>query len=289
MECKLCSRKFANGKALGGHMRSHFAALPLPPKTPQRQELDLELSEPTTDSTSSIDERESSGEKSSLLSGSYGLREKPKKSVRLVDPNFCDSVVDRGSESGSSRARCKRGKGASREDDDQEVIKRRFLQKEATEEEPLMSELEMEEDVASCLVMLSRDVWRANSDELLMREKIYKCDKCERVFKSTQGLGSHRANHHDQKKIKKVINHDVICDNEFGKLENHECGFCGKAFRSGKALGGHKRVHLMASSSSSKLGKSLVEEHDSPSLVEDHPTIDLNLPPEIEDEELDSF
>lgn len=260
MECKLCSRKFSNGKALGGHMRSHFATLPLPPKTPQRQE----LSEPLTDSTSSIfssDERESSADKSSLLSSSYALREKPKKSLKLVDP---DAVVDRQSESGSTRARCKRAKGMSREEDhDQEVTP-------ASE----MSELEMEQDVALCLVMLSRDVW-GGSDELQMEEKIHKCDKCERVFKSTQGLGSHRANHH-QKKIKKSSD-DVICDSEFGKLENHECGFCGRVFRSGKALGGHKRVHLLPS----KLGASLVEDQD-------RSPIDLNLPPEIEDEEFDS-
>nr|GLL48617.1 zinc finger protein ZAT1-like [Ipomoea trifida] len=34
-KCKLCWKEFANGKALGGHMRSHLAPLPLPPpKTP---------------------------------------------------------------------------------------------------------------------------------------------------------------------------------------------------------------------------------------------------------------
>ncbi|KAL8460896.1 hypothetical protein ACS0TY_032411 [Phlomoides rotata] len=267
MECKLCDRKFSNGKALGGHMRSHFAALPLPPKTPQRQE----LSEPLTDSTSSIfssDERESSGDKSSLLSGSYGLREKPKKSIRLADPDFCDSVVDRQSESGSTRARCKRGRGKGMEDD-QEVTKKGIPASEA----PLMSELEMEEDVATCLVMLSRDVWRASEEELQMREKIYKCEGCDRVFKSTQGLGSHRANHH-QNKVKKSSD-DGIRDNEFSRLENHECEFCGKVFRSGKALGGHKRVHLTAS----KLGTSSVEGHS---------PIDLNLPPEIENEEFHS-
>ncbi|XP_031125102.1 zinc finger protein ZAT1-like [Ipomoea triloba] len=35
-KCKLCWKQFANGKALGGHMRSHLAPLPLPP--PQNQD-----------------------------------------------------------------------------------------------------------------------------------------------------------------------------------------------------------------------------------------------------------
>ncbi|XP_019156008.1 PREDICTED: zinc finger protein ZAT1-like [Ipomoea nil] len=35
-KCKLCWKEFANGKALGGHMRSHFAPLPMTP--PQKQD-----------------------------------------------------------------------------------------------------------------------------------------------------------------------------------------------------------------------------------------------------------
>lgn len=281
MECKLCSKKFSNGKALGGHMRSHYATLPLPPKTPQRQELSEQLTE-STSSIFSCDEREGSGEKS-FLSVSYGLRENPKKSFRLVDPGFFDGgsvVVDRESESESTRVRCKRAKGMIVEDD-QEVTKKGFLQKPISKE-PL-SELEMEEDVALCLIMLSKDVWRS-SDELRISEmvkKVYKCEKCDKVFKSSQGLGSHRASHY--KKIKNSF--DGVCENEFGKPEIvvkeqvHECPFCGKIFKSAQALGGHKRSHFLAS----KFGRSLVGTNVSDKF-EDAP-IDLNLPAEIEVDE----
>ncbi|KAI3468951.1 hypothetical protein Pfo_025614 [Paulownia fortunei] len=280
MECKLCSKKFSNGKALGGHMRSHYATLPLPPKTPQRQE----LSEPLTESTSSLfssDERESSVEKS-FLSASYGLRENPKKSFRLVDPKFFDAgsvVVDKESEFESTRGRCKRAKRMSVEDD-QEVTKKGSLQKP---KEPL-AELEMEEDVALCLLMLSRDVWRS-SDELRMSQmtgKVYKCERCDKVFKSSQGLGSHRASHY--KKIKNSF--DAVCEHhEFRKPEIvvkeqvHECPFCDKIFRSAQALGGHKRSHYLAS----KFGGSLVGKNISDKF-QDAP-IDLNLPAAMEDED----
>ncbi|KAI4383058.1 hypothetical protein MLD38_008939 [Melastoma candidum] len=31
--CWICNRRFVNGRALGGHQKSHYALLPLPPKT----------------------------------------------------------------------------------------------------------------------------------------------------------------------------------------------------------------------------------------------------------------
>uniref|UniRef100_A0A7N0TZV9 C2H2-type domain-containing protein n=1 Tax=Kalanchoe fedtschenkoi TaxID=63787 RepID=A0A7N0TZV9_KALFE len=46
--CKLCARRFGSGRALGGHMRSHFTILPVPPKPHPSQ-----LSETETSSSSS--------------------------------------------------------------------------------------------------------------------------------------------------------------------------------------------------------------------------------------------
>ncbi|CAL5362374.1 unnamed protein product [Camellia sinensis] len=100
----LKAEAFANGRALGGHMRSHLANLPIPPKTQKPQQ----LSEPT-ESASSLS---SSSEEEQLREGSeekalvYGLRENPKRSFRLVDPKFLDGgsvVQDRESETESSR------------------------------------------------------------------------------------------------------------------------------------------------------------------------------------------
>ncbi|KAH6818058.1 hypothetical protein C2S51_001661 [Perilla frutescens var. frutescens] len=246
MDCKLCFKRFSNGKALGAHMRSHYAILPLPPKTPQRYELSEQLTE-STESVLSCDERESSGDKS-LLSGTYGLREKPRKSFRLPDPEFFDVgsvAVDGESESGSTRARFKKSKGLMKLDDDQEVSKEE-------------SGMGMEEDVALCLIMLSRDVWRKKSDDL--SKKIYRCDKCDKVFKSSQGLGSHKASH--SKKIKNSFLEKESVSVVVGD-QVHECALCPRIFKSAQALGGHKKSHFPLR----KFGRNLV---------------DLNLPAAVE-------
>lgn len=150
------------------------------------------------------------------------------------------------SESGSTRARFKRARGISKLDEDEEVTRKEFDG----------SELQMEEDdVALCLIMLSRDVWRKKLDDDSCK-KIYRYDKCYKVFKSSQGLGSHRATH-----LKKIKN--SFHENEFvGGDQVHECALCTRTFKSAQALGGHKRSHFPPSST--KFGRNLV---------------DLNLPP----------
>ncbi|KAL1548993.1 hypothetical protein AAHA92_17153 [Salvia divinorum] len=179
MDCKLCFKRFSNGKALGAHMRSHYAILPLPPK---------HLS-PISDDT----ESSSNGDKS-ILSSVYA---KPKKCSRLPDPE-------------SAASRFKRPRGIN---------------------------LEMEErDVALCLIMLSRDVWR-NSD--CSSKKIHRCEECQKVFKSSQGLGSHKASH-----FKRMRN--SFQERELVEDQVHECALCPRIFKSAQALGGHKRSHLPA-------------------------------------------
>lgn len=51
-KCKVCGRRFGSGRALGGHMRSHFTILPVPTKT----HLSQQVSEIETLSTSSSSE-----------------------------------------------------------------------------------------------------------------------------------------------------------------------------------------------------------------------------------------
>ncbi|XP_044502083.1 zinc finger protein ZAT4-like [Mangifera indica] len=257
--CKLCLKSFSNGRALGGHMRSHMLNLPVPPR--QREEEEEERANRVSDdteSTSSSDEEEGGG--GELEKGVFhGLRENPKRSIRLVDSEFsfaldAGSVVlqDRESETESSKNPTRRRSKRTRKLDyqyhhherqqrqEQEMVNRfKFNKLSKTESwaepEPVssISDTTTEEDVAFCLMMLSRDKWKRKEQQQQRRrhevqeeeeeeeaEKSmeetdesdqfksskqrsrggkYKCDTCKKVFKSYQALGGHRASH---KKIK---------------------------------------------------------------------------------------
>ncbi|KAK2977824.1 hypothetical protein RJ640_017488 [Escallonia rubra] len=240
-KCKLCSRSFANGRALGGHMRSHMLNLCVPPKPEQPAS---QLGEPTIESassssSSSSEEEEEENEDKGLLC--YELRENPKKSIRLADHEFSTvdggSVIlqDRESETESSknptRRRSKRIRKSGVSDHHQcNKLSKATESLSWVEPEPVssISDTTPEEDVAYCLMMLSRDNWMRetykelgetdkyhvdegvnfesgdDSDEEIkvcknrVRAK-YRCETCNRVFRSYQALGGHRASH---KKIK---------------------------------------------------------------------------------------
>ncbi|KAL2518122.1 Zinc finger protein ZAT9 [Abeliophyllum distichum] len=190
-QCKICFKRFSNGKALGGHMRSHYATLPLPPKTPQRQELGG-----GTESTSSL----------------FSFEDGDEKSIRMVDPKFLDDVGSVVIQDKESLSELTRKNNPSRISSKrawkvypQRVMKKKNTGKPRSSIESL-AELEMvsnsvseEEEGAWCLIMLSRDVWRSNdsvkSRTCQLSRKKYQCETCEKVFKSSQGLGSHRTSH----------------------------------------------------------------------------------------------
>ncbi|VFR02204.1 unnamed protein product [Cuscuta campestris] len=213
--CKLCGKQFASGKALGGHMRSHLAPLPVPPKTPPQNQ----------------------------------------------DSGDLSRSADRGI------IRSKRARGLFVEEDDDG---------DETESGSLCDE----ENGAWCLLLLSNGVWGGSDDcpaekQGRKRPKIkedFRCEICDRVFKCSQALGSHRTVHRNKMKAAAAAADDG------GGHRVHECPFCGKVFGSGQALGGHKRSHAFGSSSgscSSELEESLVESiQDSDQMV----LMDLNFP-----------
>ncbi|KAK9273291.1 hypothetical protein L1049_018098 [Liquidambar formosana] len=248
-KCKLCFKSFANGRALGGHMRSHMMNLPIQPK-PHQQPIQLkEVEAESADSASASSSSSSEDEGEEKLLG-YGLRENPKKSFRLVDPEFSFAidggsvsvvVQDRESETESSknptRRRSKRTRklcNAERQcqQQEQETTKKVKFYKPINskaeswaEPEPVssISDATTEEDVAFCLMMLSRDKWMKDEEEgegeeeeeeeksmeeylyeyeetkpcktNRVKGKFYKCETCKKTFRSYQALGGHRASH----------------------------------------------------------------------------------------------
>ncbi|KAL6981725.1 hypothetical protein U1Q18_023347, partial [Sarracenia purpurea var. burkii] len=323
-KCKFCLKRFVNGRALGGHMRSHMANLYVPPS---RLVAETESASSSSSSSSSSSEEDENEEKDLLY---YELRENPKKSIRLVDSEFSFTVVDAGSvvlQDGESeteysknpvRRRSKRIRKSEVSDHHHlhrhhhhhchdQNLKEPVMKKPKSEPEPVMSSISdtsPEEDVAYCLMMLSRDKWmreEEDDDEKLEPEEEeddqtedsgelwrskgrlrpqYKCETCRKVFRSYQALGGHRANH---KKMSRGNNNGGGSADDpppergggCGEEKIHECPVCYRVFSSGQALGGHKRSHLTGSATITT----------KPPLKSGESFIDLNLPAPIDDDD----
>ncbi|KAJ4956069.1 hypothetical protein NE237_012852 [Protea cynaroides] len=339
--CKLCFKSFVNGRALGGHMRSHMATLTIPPKTQQvihhhhhhhHQQLEDETEFASSASSSPSS---SSGEEEEDKALYYELRENPKKSFRLVDPEFsfavdAGSVVqDRESETEScknpSRRRSKRNRKSSIIGDQRNLqnqqhleLKKHKLSKSSKAESPpepepvsSVSDTTPEEDVALCLMMLSRDIWMKEQEMEVVEEQEeddeepeksleesdseefkfpnrsrgrYQCGTCKKMFRSYQALGGHRASHKKIRGCTPSSSFAVTAHEAESKPGNagtstvdrriHECPVCFRVFGSGQALGGHKRSHI----SGSVIATNTVKFAEN--------MIDLNLPAPIDDDDM---
>ncbi|KAL9303765.1 hypothetical protein ACSQ67_021028 [Phaseolus vulgaris] len=329
-KCKLCLRSFANGRALGGHMRSHMMNLPVPPKETEFVPVQLSFEADSSPSQSS--------------SSFYGLRENPKKSFRFADPEFSfaaetGSVIlqDRESETESSKNPTrKRSKRAWQLGEPLKKMKL-FENNNKNESASSASDTTTEEAVAFCLMMLSRDRWKKYDDHKNIQQyddeveddgdnddedeeeddeekdgfefeemksvkrsnKVrgrYKCETCDKVFRSYQALGGHRASHKKMKlnsetefqKTEPELEHVAVAEKKV-----HECPVCFRVFGSGQALGGHKRTHVIGSSAttttatvrtSANVRTSATVSVGASARVGDS-LIDLNLPAPMDDDE----
>ncbi|CAL4940557.1 unnamed protein product [Urochloa decumbens] len=281
--CKLCFRRFHNGRALGGHMRSHVMAAAVtaahsPPPALRQQSPPLSLA-----STSSTEMDDKPAQHKPVAS--CGLRDGGKKRFGIAGaPEFSgggaaggDSSVVQDGESDTessprfavSRRRSKRARRRAPPPVEASA---------ADPEQPAssVSDATTEEDVAMSLVMLSRDSWtrsrsgpdhhwgpassepeQNNEDDEaeldVARPRVrHQCGACKKVFRSYQALGGHRAS------VKKGKGGCVPvpppatppgappCKARRGETAPviHECPFCFRVFESGQALGGHKRTHM---------------------------------------------
>ncbi|XP_024005632.1 zinc finger protein ZAT9 [Eutrema salsugineum] len=159
-KCKLCSKSFCNGRALGGHMKSHLVSSH--PSTRKR------LGDSVYSSSSSSDAK-------SLV---YGLRENPRKSFRVfnpdpesstvydseteTEPESVDPVMKRGRAEVSKKKEKKKKKRSKRvfENSSESGKKQKTIHlnsNESPEPASSVSDGSPEQDLAVCLMMLSRD------------------------------------------------------------------------------------------------------------------------------------
>ncbi|KAK6947579.1 hypothetical protein RJ641_001052 [Dillenia turbinata] len=301
--CKLCYRRFSNGRALGGHMRSHMLALPIPPKSHHSISLSSEEEEEeenySRERELEIEEEEKEEEKDM----NYELRENPKRSFRLSDPEFSFAsdhvgfvvhVQDTESETESSKNPIRRRSKRTRILNFSDTQKLKSIKNlnssqncELLEQRSSVSDTEdasttAEEDVALSLIMLSKDIWKRNNERF---GGDFKCRTFNKTFGSYQALGGYRLGH--KKKMTRKSNSTKNVGVGVNDVADHhrkvyECPFCDKVFESGQAMGGHKRSHFTTTNLSAN--NNLVSSNSSAAAkFKDH-LIDLNLPAPIEDD-----
>ncbi|KAJ6342029.1 hypothetical protein OIU78_010049 [Salix suchowensis] len=240
--CKICNRRFANGKAMGGHMRSHLAKLPLPPKPIPPQE---------TYNTPNKSPSSSSSLNYPLLGNN-----KPTQSSRSILKQKVSAVskptpYDGESETESTTKPTGRRSKRSLKSADLKVAESMAKVTESSEQEVgectkdhqyVNHEAESDDEKENYLLGAAQTKLKSQGK--------YKCETCKRGFRSYQALGGHRASH---KKIKTHDEHEEGSGNGCGGGDNHritagkrifKCPFCDKVFDSGQALGGHKKVHF---------------------------------------------
>ncbi|KAG6432332.1 hypothetical protein SASPL_103908 [Salvia splendens] len=273
--CKLCYRSFANGRALGGHMRSHMMKFYAEGKDLEQESGEIEIEHDFQTSSSSSDEESEEG-----LMSSYVLRDKRKNAAGRREFVVQDGESE--TESLKIWRRSKRVKESRASDFEQSS--------------PLssISDTTPEEHVAHCLMMLSRDTWRQKigrgyegdeeeeSKKMAMKSKIrgrYRCEECNKLFRSYQALGGHRASH---KKIKSAATAPPPLPEKSSGVKIHQCPFCDRIFSSGQALGGHKRSHFIGAAAIST-NRNSIEKNSS--RISQVLSIDLNLPAPADDDE----
>ncbi|URE16811.1 zinc finger protein [Musa troglodytarum] len=282
--CRLCGRRFSNGHALGGHMRSHRNSAARPAMAQQA------LPSPSASSSSF-----SVAAEGRPAIGWYGFRKNPKRSFRRGS----STVVHEGESDAESSFRRRLSRPRRQVD-------------AVADAKPVgsVSDASTEEDVARCLMLLSRDAWskseaegqrsngldEADEDEaeeiycdrveekeppLAARSRRkrtrYQCSTCGKFFRSYQALGGHRASH-KRVEAERIPTAEANAPDREPKL--FECPYCSRVFSSGQALGGHKRSHL-SSAITAPVHRPLPPH--SPFVLEGS-FIDLNLPATPEEE-----
>lgn len=290
--CKVCRKGFPCGRSLGGHMRSHSLA-----------EVETALDDDGDDDGGDEHQQRRGGFDCATApgAGGYGLRENPKKTRRLSSSslNDCDGGgVDERSSHGGGRGelllspcassevdherRRERGGGMERELEDAVLIptepasglmppprrRRRSMRVPAPAPPPPAPAFDKEpEDVALCLIMLSRDIIDRRRCSTATGGTEYSPEDEDSTRRDHQ-YHQHDDDSNDDASIggtkinKRKASRSLVGDEKRGR---YECPGCGRAFQSYQALGGHRASHKRINSNCS-IAKAVVDHQPEPSV-----------------------
>ncbi|KAI9081555.1 hypothetical protein K1719_036441 [Acacia pycnantha] len=297
--CIICKRWFANGKAMGGHMKSHLVKLPIPPKpalmSPIADQAPSKISKVNADSASS-----STHQRSILLSPPKcrHLMMKSRTELnfhRMNHQEFAARVSklidddDEGrKESDQSYMTGRRPKRCRKIDDATRALMWPCSTKVDGEDNPKQTGLIFDYcfqaiNAALTLMLLSKEKWPQGKELIINNEqegsyvevhshgsgRSLECEVCTKVFGSYQALGGH-------KEIQKefIKNDEFEVDGEFDEDDDDDvlehpkvfkCPHCSKVLGSSQGLGRHKKIHFP---NAMKFGANDID-LNSPALMED--------------------
>ncbi|KAK8986319.1 hypothetical protein V6N11_013813 [Hibiscus sabdariffa] len=157
-------------------MKCHLANHPLPPRTTPHHQLRNRTDSASSSSSSSGEEQEKSRE--TLLddkSLAYGLRENPKKSFRESETKSRNPT--------RRRSKRKPKVGAANDATTDGIKKPKPLSLPSSIDSPELvssvSDTSPKDDVAMCLMLLSRDAWKRNNVELKSQKPVESLEESE--------------------------------------------------------------------------------------------------------------
>ncbi|KAJ0248800.1 C2H2-like zinc finger protein [Hirschfeldia incana] len=256
--CQVCKKSFPNGRALGGHMRSHTrtsngSTVPSL-KTPTKLGANIRPNE--TVLMRSVHTSED-GPEPDLRREESGQQITCKRKI-VVDSDECQSSLTAVEEAALCLVAMSKGERPANSQnwnaidrllstpDDKEEYTQKYIDIDSDDDadnEDKYKFVASDGRVLTEGIDENEDGDEDEEDETYIVEKEkqckkkFTCDICGKVLHSYQALGGHRTSH--RKRLK-------ICDkNGQAMVRRYKCELCGRVFESGQALGGHKKVHYV--------------------------------------------
>lgn len=228
--CGICDKWFSSGKAFGGHMRSHYVKLPIPPKLETNNQVEDDSANSTQHPIQSASSLSFGSMKRNLSaisassnrenkSESYPQNPTHKRSKCLHKQNAAADTKSL-SEQTSPISETKIPQGA--------WIVWDFYKLAQQEEEAKAQKINKINEIKA------KDSGSGRGDLLAQADSQtrFKCERCGKVLRSFQALGGHKAHCRIDK------------DGDFIDQKPFQCPYCNRMFKNAQALGGHRRVHF---------------------------------------------